>query len=314
MCYYNYIMERMLVGEQDRCQIGSVFIFDLAGLCMKHVSRETILSFIEVLSQGQRYYPEAIYKMVIVNAPSIFWIAWGIIQVFLPPRTKSKISIHTDNANEYLTQLIGHEALPRHLGGAGIDVSSSEFAVRCGKGFLHRVIPVATTITVTTRIVAGEGSPNLQYAFSVEGYGCSVNIWHANGGRKLIKALVVTYPGVVLRGVCPNLSLGEYEVEFVNNSSYYGEEKVCHRLYPPHLPPPSSPHHLTPPTYIRYGFGFSREMTTESYRKRRRSGVFGVNKGSGDTRRVPTRGLGRDQAMPCRGNGPVSGESPLSRR
>jgi len=70
-----------------------IFVFDLAGIGMKHLSRNLISFLKPIFDLGQVYYPESLFRMYLVNAPLIFWGTWKIISGLIDPETREKIGV-----------------------------------------------------------------------------------------------------------------------------------------------------------------------------------------------------------------------------
>lgn len=53
-----------------------------------------VIDFIKITNNiAQNYFPEVLFKMFIINAPSIFTIMWAGIKKFLDENTQKKIFI-----------------------------------------------------------------------------------------------------------------------------------------------------------------------------------------------------------------------------
>ena len=79
-----------------------------------------------IMSIGNLYFPESLYKMYLVNAPFIFTAIWNIISPWLHPITKAKIRIvkSKDEARKkMLEDGVDIEVVPSFLGGKseGVD-------------------------------------------------------------------------------------------------------------------------------------------------------------------------------------------------
>lgn len=96
---------------------GAIMIMDLAGLSMDS------LSLIDLLKQmtyiDENYYPCCLRKAVIVNAPGIFTVFWGLIKSFLDVTVQKKIEVFSDSKQtvEYFKQIIPPKFLLEEFGG-----------------------------------------------------------------------------------------------------------------------------------------------------------------------------------------------------
>lgn len=92
-------------------------IVDLHGVGVKHM-KSTIYKFLKQLAQiNQSYYPEFLGRLLIINAPSAFSVAWKMIRPWLADRVRAKISIHNNIPYNELLSLIDKENLPKEYGG-----------------------------------------------------------------------------------------------------------------------------------------------------------------------------------------------------
>ncbi|KAL4073228.1 CRAL-TRIO domain-containing protein [Scleroderma yunnanense] len=95
---------------------GSFVIVDLKGFGLfqfwqvKNLVQESFQIY-------QDYYPEAMAKLAIVNAPSSFAFIWSIIKPWLAKETTEKIDILGPDYQKVLLDLIDAESLPTALGG-----------------------------------------------------------------------------------------------------------------------------------------------------------------------------------------------------
>ena len=77
---------------------------------------KNFLKFIAVMSQD--YYPEALGKMFIVNAPFLFKGVWAFVKIWLDKKTKNKIEMHGDVPIKRIQEFIGLANLPIFLHGS----------------------------------------------------------------------------------------------------------------------------------------------------------------------------------------------------
>uniref|UniRef100_A0A7S3UYH9 CRAL-TRIO domain-containing protein n=1 Tax=Aplanochytrium stocchinoi TaxID=215587 RepID=A0A7S3UYH9_9STRA len=103
----------------------AISIVDLDGIGMSAARYVNLIRDVTALSIPN--YPEVVEKVVIIRAPTVFYIMWKVIKPFLPERTKAKVSILGRNFEEELSELVegGIQALPTFLGGNADDSSVS---------------------------------------------------------------------------------------------------------------------------------------------------------------------------------------------
>ena len=117
----NEFLTRVLMKEcSDREQrpIGTaVIIADLQGLGL-HMFNVAAINILRSLQEiDQKYYPERLGRVFIINAPKVFTLFWNVIKKWLDDRIKSKIHIVGHHSAKMLLQYIDAENLPTFLGG-----------------------------------------------------------------------------------------------------------------------------------------------------------------------------------------------------
>ncbi|CAE8585605.1 unnamed protein product, partial [Polarella glacialis] len=100
----------------------SLNIMDLDGLSFRVVTHTTARKVVkDVVSMLQNHYPECSGRMIIINAPKVFSIAWSFIKPMLDDRTVAKISIFGADQRETwvnaLLELVDADQLPALFGG-----------------------------------------------------------------------------------------------------------------------------------------------------------------------------------------------------
>ncbi|CDH50451.1 sec14 cytosolic [Lichtheimia corymbifera JMRC:FSU:9682] len=97
------------------------------------------LYFIKAISDtDQKYYPETLNKLYLVNAPSAFVMVWKIVKAWLDPGTIEKIQILGKDFKDVLLQQIPAENLPSFLGG---DCTCSHMPGGCVPSQILKNIP-----------------------------------------------------------------------------------------------------------------------------------------------------------------------------
>jgi len=93
-------------------------VLDMKGFSMMRMG--AVKDFlVTIMKLDQDNYPETLFKMVIVNAPRMFSMAWGAIKSFLDPNVQAKIVIKSNNGIDELTKYINRDHIPDFLGGSG---------------------------------------------------------------------------------------------------------------------------------------------------------------------------------------------------
>lgn len=120
--YVSYVFAKKIgmftrVTREKGFIVRGVRIIDLDGLGMSHLSNEMLKYLQNVVGPAQKNFPEHMYKVFIINAPSIFSVGWAVIKSFLPERSIKKIAIMGANYKDTLLQYIPADQLPSCYGG-----------------------------------------------------------------------------------------------------------------------------------------------------------------------------------------------------
>jgi hypothetical protein len=100
-------------------------IIDLKGCSFRTLSKEVYAYIKNIINIGNRYYPETIYKMFIINTPFIFNAVWSLIKPLIPTRTRDKIYILKCGQENMLYDFIDRDKLPENLDFTNIDNSNN---------------------------------------------------------------------------------------------------------------------------------------------------------------------------------------------
>jgi len=94
-------------------------LMDLKGMSMSH---RACLKFTKKITEwDEKYYPERMGYVIVVNAPTIFSFFWAIVKPWLNPVTKSKIVFVKGDDYTDLHKLIDPAQLPARYGGTLVD-------------------------------------------------------------------------------------------------------------------------------------------------------------------------------------------------
>jgi len=99
---------------------GFVMIEDLEGVGY-HTFSPTVLGLAQELTRiNQYYYPDMLRKMYILNVPSVFYMFWKVIQVWLEQRSIAKMELINGRASliaDKIEAIFDLSTLPVRLGG-----------------------------------------------------------------------------------------------------------------------------------------------------------------------------------------------------
>lgn len=94
-------------------------VIDMGGMTMALASSVTTRYISRMVKIDSAHYPETLGKMLIINVPGFFSLAWKLITPFLDERTIRKIEIFSSEAEwkPRLREIVPPERLPAEYGG-----------------------------------------------------------------------------------------------------------------------------------------------------------------------------------------------------
>jgi hypothetical protein len=103
-----------------------VIVLDVGGMRLSQVTKDFIAIMKAIANIDQRYFPEMLGQMFIVNTPRLFSVAWSIFSPLLDSRTTEKIKIHSrvKDAQPALHTAMDPAILPPEYTGTGAELSS----------------------------------------------------------------------------------------------------------------------------------------------------------------------------------------------
>ena len=102
-------------------------VLDLANLTTSQLSRKSLGIIKEQSAIDSICFPETMYKMVLLNAPTFFSATWRLIKGWLDPRTAAKIEVISSKSagEKRLLELVGADQLPSDYGGKAQDTETT---------------------------------------------------------------------------------------------------------------------------------------------------------------------------------------------
>lgn len=92
-------------------------ILDLKGVGLRHLTGDVKRVLARLTSIDQDNYPETLGKTLIINAPAVFKLLWGVVRPMLDVRTQAKIEVCPSNYLPVLLRWVDAENIPEYLGG-----------------------------------------------------------------------------------------------------------------------------------------------------------------------------------------------------
>lgn len=122
---------RMMYERSKRCGYNIetfVVVLDAEGFSLRLGTGDAYLLMKALISLDSSHYPERLGTLVVINAPSVLWITWRIIQSFLDDVTRAKIKILSDQSEwqPVLQSLISVDQIPKKYGGLAPNLSPEE--------------------------------------------------------------------------------------------------------------------------------------------------------------------------------------------
>lgn len=115
--YVKVIAPSAALKAEDRRAFQSVVIIDMDGVGVSTLTGEVRTIMGRIMQIDQDYYPELMYKALIINAPTSFRIIWGLVKHLLDTRTQEKIQVVGSDYKSELLAWVDPENLPVRYGG-----------------------------------------------------------------------------------------------------------------------------------------------------------------------------------------------------
>ncbi len=120
-----HIWEQELIGRvcyeqslRSRTIIETItVVLDVKGMTLSTLSSDFRTMMSALIKIDQEMYPETLGKMLIVNAPSVFPMIWGIMKPWFDPITAAKVTIQGTEYKKVLHEQIGVINLPSNYAG-----------------------------------------------------------------------------------------------------------------------------------------------------------------------------------------------------
>ncbi|KFD61249.1 hypothetical protein M514_00574 [Trichuris suis] len=106
------------VREERGCSVyQSIYVIDMQGIGQKHLWKPGLEVFSQIASSLEQHAPESLYRLYIINAPTIFNVFYQIVRPVLDENTKKKIRVFGSDYKGALLEDIAPEQLPAFYGG-----------------------------------------------------------------------------------------------------------------------------------------------------------------------------------------------------
>ncbi len=105
-----------------------ISVVDLKNLRMSHFSKDVRSVIKSIISLGSEFYPESLWKLYLINAPTIFRAIWSVLKPMVHPETLAKTFIlggQSDFLPVLLREGLPIESVPIVLGGKHAGISGA---------------------------------------------------------------------------------------------------------------------------------------------------------------------------------------------
>ena len=83
---------------------------------MSHMNKTVIDTFSNAIADMEANYPESLFQLFVVRAPSIFPMLFNMVKGLLPPETQKKIKVLGKDYMKVLAEYIDEDQIPDFLG------------------------------------------------------------------------------------------------------------------------------------------------------------------------------------------------------
>lgn len=98
-------------------------IFDLQKVNFLTLFDSKVKKLINISSKiSQDYYPEALNKAIILNASTLFYGVWSVIQAFLDKKTVERFTFLKSNYHKALDEMMEKKDIPSFYGGEDLSL------------------------------------------------------------------------------------------------------------------------------------------------------------------------------------------------
>ena len=105
--------------RQGRPVCNITVVYDLEGLCARHLQPSVLGWFQQLMRITENYYPGPIKRMIIIRAPAIFRIGWATIKHFFSAESQDKMIFADSDHLAVLEKYMDLDALPSCINPTG---------------------------------------------------------------------------------------------------------------------------------------------------------------------------------------------------
>lgn len=124
--YYYQFYERMVhvifpvCSQQENKRVDKIFsIVDLKNANLTQLLNSNAKEFLKKYAHlSQNFYPEMLEKLIIINAPLVFPMAWSVVKYWVDKKTRKKIEVFSNDGRRELLKYIEADKLSVIFGGS----------------------------------------------------------------------------------------------------------------------------------------------------------------------------------------------------
>jgi len=231
----NHLILTEYTSVLDKPYQGIIFIEDLKGLSWHHWYTPAIHVMKAVSEIDTLYYPNAVRKLYIINAPSIFTWMWKLVKPWLDPATANTMVILGSNFYEVLSKEIPAENFPKEYGGrcecpGGCLPKAGPFNGVVGDDTVNAHVPRHGVLDVPFIV---ESDCTLKWEFHTREYDIGFGLFYeADDGKQTAVIPVTRYNShqQKVTGWFKAPQSGTYVLHWDNKYSLMRGKELCYKL------------------------------------------------------------------------------------
>lgn len=107
-------------SQQENKRVDKIFsIVDLKNANLTQLLNSNAKEFLKKYAHlSQNFYPEMLEKLIIINAPLVFPMAWSVVKYWVDKKTRKKIEVFSNDGRRELLKYIEADKLSVIFGGS----------------------------------------------------------------------------------------------------------------------------------------------------------------------------------------------------
>ncbi|ODN04853.1 SEC14-like protein 4 [Orchesella cincta] len=106
-CTFTKEKEISLNENEDQPCVQFVIVSDMTGYSFRQLANmKAVQSILQMVSTYEAYYPETMGACIVINAPTVFSVLFGMMKPLMSGRTVEKIKIFSSNKDQWLPAVL----------------------------------------------------------------------------------------------------------------------------------------------------------------------------------------------------------------